>query len=61
MSSYKAVVEAVILKENRIAINTSYFIWRKALKGYDNVYADMPPVQPTMNQSSGSTWWCTRP
>ena len=45
MSSHMAVVETVILKERRIAINTSYFTWREALKSYDNVYADKPPVQ----------------
>lgn len=61
MSSYMALVEAVILKEKRIDINTWYFIWRKALKSYDNVYADMPPVQPTVNRSAGSTQWCKCP
>lgn len=39
MPVYMAMVETVVLKEKRTAINTSYFVEGKALKGYDNVYA----------------------
>lgn len=62
VSSHMAMVETVILQENRMAVSASFFLWKKVLKCYDNAdYADMPLVQPTMNWSAGLTQRCLCP